>query len=162
AGERHPGQRPDRRGAPPGPGTGCGPGRQGRQGEGGRRLLRPAERSGRGADVNGQAVTHPCAVFALRRESLFFRRSFPPRPRVPGAPCRAYLAGPPRLPFLVLETGLGAHAMESAADWLLSGPRVGGLPCRPPWVVLAGFSGALQPGLPVGHLVLATEILDEQ
>src|SRR5262249_593518 len=162
AGERHPGQRPDRRGAPPGPGTGCGPGRQGRQGEGGRRLLRPAERSGRGADVNGQAVTHPCAVFALRRESLFFRRSFPPRQPLPAAPARPPPAGPRPPPSPVLEAGLGAPAMEPAAAWLLSGPRVGGLPCRPPWVVLAGFSGALQPGLPVGHLVLATEILDEQ
>jgi hypothetical protein len=50
--------------------------------------------------------------------------------------------------------------MAAAADWLL-GRSPGGPPFRPAYVVLAGFSGALLTGRPVGHLVLATEVVDE-
>jgi adenosylhomocysteine nucleosidase len=111
--------------------------------------------------VSGPAAPLPCVVFALRRESLFFRRAYPQRQRVAGAPCHTYFAGPPSRTVLVLETGLGARATGAAVEWLLADPRLDGRPLRPQFVLLAGFSGALWPGRPVGHLILATEVVDE-
>lgn len=61
---------------------------------------------------------------------------------------------------LVLETGLGPAAMERALGWALGGPTLAGVPYRPRVVISAGFSGALQGGLRVGDLVLATEVTD--
>jgi adenosylhomocysteine nucleosidase len=101
-------------------------------------------------------LTGPCVVFALRRESLFFRRAFRPRHGFPGAPCRARLCGPSRQAVLVLETGLGARAMEAALEWVLGGLY------RPPFLLSAGFSGALRPGQRVGDLVLATAVADTE
>jgi adenosylhomocysteine nucleosidase len=62
---------------------------------------------------------------------------------------------------LVLETGVGAAAMEAALTWLLGTPSVGGKPYSPPAVICSGFSGALRPGLAVGDLLLAAEVADE-
>jgi adenosylhomocysteine nucleosidase len=100
-------------------------------------------------------VTHPvpptpCVVFALRHEATFFRAAFPLRQRLRDAPCGAELRGP----ALVLETGLGAATMERALAWLLGGPL------RPSFVLSAGFSGGLCPGVRVGDLVLADEVAD--
>src|SRR5258708_24467505 len=104
----------------------------------------------------------PCVLFALRRESQAFRREFRPHQRFPGAPCWARFCGPAWLTALVLETGLGPARMEATLDWLLGGPLLGNVPYRPKVVVSAGFSGALQEGLQVGDVILATEVADTQ
>jgi adenosylhomocysteine nucleosidase len=51
--------------------------------------------------------------------------------------------------------------METAVRWALGEPDIGTRHYRPPFFLLAGFSGALLPGRPVGHLLLATEVVDE-
>jgi adenosylhomocysteine nucleosidase len=107
------------------------------------------------------AITDPCIVFALRRESMYFRRSFPFRRRFPGAPCPAEFRGSASRSVLVLETGMGAAAIEKALHWCLNAPRFGAATYRPRFVLSAGFSGALQPEQRVGDLILATEIVDE-
>jgi adenosylhomocysteine nucleosidase len=128
------------------------------------------------------AITVPCVVFALRRESMYFRRAYRFQKRFPGAPCPAdfrgrfagrcrepggttgpaRLAGPTGEAVLMLETGVGADAMETALGWCLSEPHFGGVPYRPRLLISVGFSGALQPEQHVGDLVLATEIVDAQ
>jgi adenosylhomocysteine nucleosidase len=108
------------------------------------------------------AITDPCVVFALRRESVFFRRTSPYQQRFPGAPCQAQFRGLPSQTVLMLETGLGAAAMESALRWCLESPRFGDVPYRPRFVFSAGFSGALQPELRVGDLVLGSEAIDSE
>ncbi|HEY7423230.1 MAG TPA: hypothetical protein VH682_03215 [Gemmataceae bacterium] len=107
------------------------------------------------------AITDPCVVFALRRESMYLRRRFPIQQRFPGAPCHAQFRGSPPLTVLMLETGLGAAAMETALRWCLNTPHFGIVPYRPRFVLSAGFSGALQPGQHVGDRILATEIIDQ-
>ncbi len=116
------------------------------------------------------AITVPCVVFALRRESMYFRRAYPFRRRISGAPCRAEKRcqrpfSPETVPdtfFLMLEAGVGSAAMEAALHWCLSGPRFGAMPYRPRLLISAGFSGALQPELRIGDLVMATEVVDSQ
>lgn len=107
------------------------------------------------------APPRPCVAFALAREAMSFWKRFPARQRVREAPCRAWLAGPPGRTLLVLQTGLGRPAMESAVRWALGERGLGGRAGRPLYLLVAGFSGALQPGRPVGHLVLADEVVDE-
>jgi adenosylhomocysteine nucleosidase len=85
---------------------------------------------------NSLLITEVCVVFALAREALFFRRSASLR---------------------VLETGMGAPAAERALREVLLAPT-----SAPRLVLSAGFSGALRPGLLVGDLVLATEVIDEE
>lgn len=104
----------------------------------------------------------PCVVFALDREAMAFWKVFPPRRRIRAAPCRAWLAGTSQREALVLETGLGRSAMETGVRWVLGEPEIEAATYRPPFLLLAGFSGGLLPGKPVGHLVLATEVVDEQ
>ncbi|MGH7170041.1 MAG: hypothetical protein ACRELG_07185, partial [Gemmataceae bacterium] len=104
----------------------------------------------------------PCVVFALRRESMYFRRAYPYQQRFPDAPCRAQFRGSGARTVLMLETGIGMAAMETALRWCLSGPRFGDVLYRPRLLVSLGFSGALQPGQRVGDLVLATEVVDQQ
>jgi nucleoside phosphorylase len=108
------------------------------------------------------AITDPCVVFALRRESMYFRRCFSFRQRFPGAPCPAEFRGSASRSVLMLETGVGAAAMEKALHWCLNAPRFDGTPYRPRFVLSIGFSGALQVGQRVGDLILATEIIDLQ
>jgi adenosylhomocysteine nucleosidase len=112
----------------------------------------------------------PCVVFALRRESMYFRRAYPIRMPVLGAPCLAQFRQPHGSdfhrcvhPVMMLETGVGEAAMRTALSWCLSRPRCVAWACyRPPFVLSAGFSGALSPEQRVGDLVLATEVVDEQ
>lgn len=104
----------------------------------------------------------PCVVFALRRESMYFRRAFRVKQHFPGAPCRAHFRSSVSQSVLMLETGLGAAAMETALHWCLSNPHFGDVVYRPRFVLSAGFSGALRPDLQVGDLLRATEILDSQ
>ncbi len=92
---------------------------------------------------------------------MTFWRTFTARQRIRGAPCRAWLAGSSGRGVVVLETGLGPAAMGSAVRWVLGEPDLGSGPYRPPFLILAGFSGALLPGRPVGHLLLATEVVDQ-
>ena len=72
--------------------------------------------------MNDITFSEPCVVFALRREAMYFRKEFAPEQRVPGAPCWAAFCGPEWLQVVVLETGLGAAAMETALQWLLAEP----------------------------------------
>jgi adenosylhomocysteine nucleosidase len=111
--------------------------------------------------LNDITFSEPCVVFALRRESLYFRKQFPTEQRVPGGPCWAAFCGPEWLQVVVLETGLGGAAMEKALKWLLGKPHFGNVPLEPKLVLSAGFSGALRPGQKVGDLVLATEVVDQ-
>lgn len=106
------------------------------------------------------ALSDPCVVFALRRESMVFRRTLPYQQRFPGAPCRAQFRGLPSQTVLMLETGLGAAAMEAALRWCLESPLFVDVPYRPRFVLSAGFSGALQPELHVGDLIVADEVID--
>ena len=111
----------------------------------------------------GRAVTQPtcpCVVFALNQEAMFFRRTRPHRRAFPGAPVPAAFHGDESRTILLLETGVGTTAMEKALSWLLSGPRLDGVPFRPSLVLSAGFSGAIVPGLTVGDLILASEVCD--
>jgi adenosylhomocysteine nucleosidase len=64
--------------------------------------------------------------------------------------------------LLVLESGLGRKAMESAITGIMCQPGPGGPLYRPPFLVLAGFSGALQSRHNVGALILATDVVDER
>lgn len=114
-------------------------------------------------------LINPCVVFALRRESMYFRRAYPFQRPFPGAPCRAQFRLPRGSEFyryvhavMMLETGVGEAAMTTALSWCLNRPRYGGWPYRPTFVLSAGFSGALSPEQRVGDLVLATEVVDEQ
>lgn len=52
--------------------------------------------------------------------------------------------------------------MRKAIEWALGEPELDGLHFQPSLILLAGFSGALQSGLEVGHLVLATEIVEHK
>ena len=105
-------------------------------------------------------IDDPCILFALRRESAPFLREFHPQQPFPGSPCPARFCGPSWLTVLVLETGVGAEATRAAVDWLLGQPKFGDVPYRPKLVLAAGFAGALQPGLRVGDVLLATEVCD--
>lgn len=105
-------------------------------------------------------MTEPCVVFALGRESMFFRRMFRFQERFRSAPCRAQFRGPLSQTILMVETGLGAAAMESALRWCLQGPRFGEAVYQPRFIVSAGFSGALEASQQIGDLISATEILD--
>jgi adenosylhomocysteine nucleosidase len=103
-----------------------------------------------------------CVAFALNREAGPFFREFRPQQRFPGAPCRARFCGPAWLSVLVVETGIGPTRACKALEWLLSRPVLENVPYRPKVVLSAGFSGALQPGLAVGDIVLATEVIDTE
>jgi adenosylhomocysteine nucleosidase len=83
------------------------------------------------------------------------------RRRVASAPCRAWFCQSRLGGFLVLETGLGRGAMESAVQWALDDPTLDGQPYRPTLLLLAGFSGALDDSLEAGDLLLATAIVAE-
>jgi nucleoside phosphorylase len=92
---------------------------------------------------------------------MFFRRMRPRRRLFPAAPVPAAFHGDGPRTVLLLETGVGAPAMERALTWLLSGPRIDGVPYRPTLIVSAGFSGALTSGLNVGDLVVADDVCDD-
>ena len=100
----------------------------------------------------------PCVVFALSREAMFFRRTRRRRRLFPAAPVPAAFHGEGTQTLLLLETGVGAAAMDQALSWLLADPPLNGAPYRPSLVLSAGFSGAVVPGLNVGDLILASEM----
>jgi adenosylhomocysteine nucleosidase len=110
--------------------------------------------------IDEVAITDPCLVFALRRESMFFRQAYPFQKRFPGAPCPALFRGTRDRSVLMVETGMGAAAMETAVRWCLGSPLFGHVPYRPRFLMLLGFSGALQPRLRLGDVVVASEIVD--
>jgi len=98
----------------------------------------------------------PCVLFAVRRESMFFRRDCPPLRRPRAAPCSAWIGVLAGQPLLVLETGMGRSAVEGACAWILAES------IAPRFIVYAGFGGALDDTLHVGDVLLADEIVDEQ
>ena len=106
------------------------------------------------------AFTDPCLLFALTRESRGLPRDFQARERVAGASVRAFFCGPAWLSILVVETGVGAHRIQKAMDWLVSKPTIGNVPYVPKLVISAGFSGALRDGFHVGDVILASEVCD--
>jgi adenosylhomocysteine nucleosidase len=89
---------------------------------------------------------------------MFFRRTLPRRRAFLGAPAPAVFHGDGSRIVLVVETGVGAAAMEKAMSWLLAGPPLDGGAFRPSLVLSAGFSGAVVPGLSVGDLILAEDL----
>jgi adenosylhomocysteine nucleosidase len=91
---------------------------------------------------------------------MFFRRLRPRRRTLAGSPLPAAFHGDGSRTVLLLETGAGAAAMENALVWLLSGPRIDGIPYRPTVLVSAGFSGAVVSGLRVGDLIVAEDVCD--
>jgi adenosylhomocysteine nucleosidase len=97
----------------------------------------------------------PCLLFAIRRESMYFRRDCGPVRRLVSAPCPTVLAEPARRPLLVLETGIGRGAVENALDWVFAQA------VRPAFILYAGFAGALDPALHVGDVLLADAVVDE-
>jgi adenosylhomocysteine nucleosidase len=62
---------------------------------------------------------------------------------------------------LVVETGIGQANVARALDWLLTKPLLGNVPYVPPFIIFAGYAGALVDSLRVGDIVLANEIVDE-
>lgn len=106
------------------------------------------------------AFDDPCLLFPLRREARAFLREFPPQQRFPGAPCPATFCGPAWLTVLIVETGIGGAATQTALDWVLSKPVFGNVPYEPKVILSAGFAGALQANYRVGDLLLATEVAD--
>jgi nucleoside phosphorylase len=102
----------------------------------------------------------PCVLFALRREARPFLREFRPHQRFPGAPCWARFCGYSWLTVLVLQTGVGRAAMESALGWVLSRPLLDNVPYRPKLVLSAGFAGSVQENYRVGDIILASEVID--
>jgi nucleoside phosphorylase len=60
---------------------------------------------------------------------------------------------------LVVETGIGARAVEQALAWIFSEPKLGRACYQPSWLVFAGFAGSLADDLAIGDLVLATEVV---
>jgi adenosylhomocysteine nucleosidase len=105
-----------------------------------------------------QLAACACIVFALHREAMFFQRMRPCRRLFPAAPLPAAFHGDGPRTVLLVETGVGAAAMEQALAWLLSGPRIDDGPYRPKWIVSAGFSGAVVSHLRVGDHILADEV----
>jgi nucleoside phosphorylase len=110
--------------------------------------------------VSERIVDHPCYVFALSREAHFFRRKHTRRERIPSAPGRAWLCSEDHHSVVMLETGVGATRMEAALNWVFADPMVGAGHYRPQVIVSGGFSGALQDGLRVGDVILASETVD--
>ncbi len=98
----------------------------------------------------------PCVLFALRRESMVFRCAHRPLRRLNSAPCYAAVAGAGPHPFLLIETGVGRRAVDTAFDWLLAAVP------RPRWLAFAGFAGALDPALRVGDVLLADAVVDAE
>jgi adenosylhomocysteine nucleosidase len=66
------------------------------------------------------------------------------------------------LNVLVLQTGIGPIQTETALNWVLSEPVLGGQPYRPGLILSAGFAGALQDGAQVGDIILATEVTNTE
>ena len=107
-------------------------------------------------------IDDPCVLFALSRERGPFCREFRPSQAFGGGPCGAWFCGPAWLSVLAVETGMGSANVAAALDWLLAGPRFGGVPYQPSLLIFAGFAGALTDSLRVGDIVLADEIVDAQ
>ena len=99
--------------------------------------------------------SRPCVLFALRRESLFFRKTFRPRKRV-DAPCWASICESPAATVLLLETSVGQPRVEWALDWLLARPTAD----RPSRLLFAGFAGSLSPEMRVGDVLIAADVVD--
>ena len=97
-----------------------------------------------------------CVLFALDREAMYYRREFPRRRAIRGAPCRAWLGESAGRRVLVLVTGMGASAIKRALDWALGSGHV---PARIRLVVSAGFCGALIEALTIGTLIQPGEVI---
>lgn len=95
-------------------------------------------------------------LFALRRESADFRRIVRPRRRI-AAPCPVYeCVATDGRQLLLIETGVGAAAVDRALDWLLDVPQ------RPPFLIFAGYAGSLCPSLRVGDVFIPDAVLDTE
>jgi adenosylhomocysteine nucleosidase len=93
-------------------------------------------------------------LFALRREVLHLRRVYPPFQRIPHAIGCGWLVRLTGRRLLMLETGVGAAAMEAALTRLLQSSF------RPSSVLCIGFCGALDPRRRVGDVFVSEEVCD--
>jgi adenosylhomocysteine nucleosidase len=100
------------------------------------------------------APSLPCILFALRREAMFFWKRTTRAQIIADCPCSAWLCDYSGKPVLVVQTGMGRSAAAAALRWAL------GNPLRIDRIIAAGFCGALRPGLSVGDLIWADEIVD--
>jgi len=99
-------------------------------------------------------------MFAMRRESAPFLRTFRPHRSFAGAPCWARFCSSSGSNVLVTETGIGQANVARALDWLLAKPKFDGVEYRPRSIVFAGFAGALRENLHIGDVVSAGEVID--
>jgi adenosylhomocysteine nucleosidase len=97
----------------------------------------------------------PCLLFAVRRESMFFRRDCGSLRPLPATPCGVFVGDLAGRSLRVLETGIGRSAVDDALDWIL------GEAMPPRFLVYAGFAGALDASVRVGDVLLADEVVDE-
>ncbi len=101
-----------------------------------------------------------CLLFALQREAAAFRRRFRLQRFWPGLPCAAWLGPVSGSAVLVLETGVGTTRTEAALQGVLDQGFVSKAADRTTPIVCTGFAGALQEGLRVGDVILATEVVE--
>src|SRR5947209_409183 len=106
--------------------------------------------------MSDTSISNPCVLFALGRESQFFRQDHKPHRRFIGAPCWSSFCGSSPSPILVMHIGMGPQAAKVAIDWVLSKPKFENLVYQPKFVVMAGFAGALDESLRMGDVVLAS------
>src|SRR6516164_5325108 len=100
--------------------------------------------------MSDPSICTPCVIFAMARESKFFRKEFRPKQRFHGAPCWARFCGLSTQTTLVIHSGMGATAAKRAIHWILSKPLFNQKVYWPKVVVIAGFAGALIEELQVG------------
>jgi adenosylhomocysteine nucleosidase len=88
-------------------------------------------------------------LFAVEREAKAFLRLFPGS----AALSRTRWLCKPSL--LVEMLGVGKSAARAGVEAILAGGA------RPQKIIVAGFAGALRAGLPLAHVIVASEIVDE-
>jgi adenosylhomocysteine nucleosidase len=92
-------------------------------------------------------------LFALRRESAPFLRRRQTLTNPASAPCPTDLLAAGTDRALVVEMGIGFDRARAAIRWVLDH-------FEPRLVIIAGFSGALDPALKIGEVVVASEVIE--
>jgi len=107
-----------------------------------------------------EPVRLPCVLFALERERLLLHETHRIEGKIDSVACPAFVCRNEQQRILVVESGVGFERTRQALDWLLSRPTVKGVSIDPPFLLFAGFAGALQPSLNIGDVILAREVVD--
>lgn len=97
----------------------------------------------------------PIVLFALARERAPFLRRFASAAPIADLPCPAWIVRGSDGACIVAECGIGGERVRRALE-AIAGRTV------PPWLLFAGFGGALDETLKVGDVVTARAILDEK